>query len=175
MTLDWKSVIWRRKCRIAMNECRISKYNEKYRINGIYTRDEWTSMSDIGKKYGNIIFTYDEYVKVETKYLNVIKNILNAGKVKFLQIQGLEDYKHVCQFTPKQKVYLCEILNISQDCLREKYWCRLESDKMFIHFGYDYYMYIGSNLTYDEMKKIVDEQGLYIEKRKSPYKVNSNL
>ena len=43
---------------------------------------------------------------------------------------------------------------------------------MFSYFGYDYYLYIGSHLTYDEMKKIVNEQGLYIEKRKSPYKVN---
>ncbi len=155
-----------------MNECRISKYNEKFRINGIYTKDEWTSIGDIGKKYDNIIFTYDEYQKVESSYLNVIKNVFNTVEAKYLQIQGLEDYKHVCKYIDKQIVELNDIINISQDCLREKYWCRLEADKMFIHFGYDYYLYIGSHLTYDEMKKIVNEQGLYIEKRKSPYKVN---
>lgn len=61
-----------------MNEFRISKYNCKFRINEIYTKDEWTSIGDNGKEYDNTIFTYDEYHKVESSYLNAIKNIFNT-------------------------------------------------------------------------------------------------
>jgi len=31
-----------------MNEFRISKYNPVYRINEIYTRNEWSSCADVG-------------------------------------------------------------------------------------------------------------------------------
>jgi hypothetical protein len=37
-----------------------------------------------------------------------------------------------------------EIENILKLILREKLWCKLVSEgKLFIHFGYDFYMYIG--------------------------------
>lgn len=48
-----------------MNYYRISKYDPQYRIDGIYQKDEWTSMSDIGNIYGGKVFTEDEYYKVE--------------------------------------------------------------------------------------------------------------
>ena len=34
-----------------MFEYRITKYNPIFRVNGIYTRDDWTSICDVGKKY----------------------------------------------------------------------------------------------------------------------------
>lgn len=152
-----------------MNEYRISKYNDEFRINGIYTKDEWTSIGDIGKKYGDSVFTYEEYLRVEAAYLNVIRAVCKAVSIKYLTVQGIEDYKNICQFSVKQKVELNDIIQISQDCLREKYWCRLQSKELFVHFGYDYYIYIGTALPFDIMFKIVKEQGLYIEKCNSPY------
>jgi hypothetical protein len=36
-----------------------------------------------------------------------------------------------------------EVELLARLILREKLWCKLESKDMFVHFGYDYYMYIG--------------------------------
>lgn len=54
--------------------------------------------------------------------------------------------------------------------LREDTWCRLEyEDKMFVHFGYDYYMYIGSDKVCNKSIDTIRESGLFVEDFKSPY------
>lgn len=146
-----------------MNSFRISKYNPIYRQNGVYMREEWTSIGDIGRKYDNAIFTQEMYISVEQSYLSVIKNLCIESNVNSLLIVGLEDYNHYCDFRDGQKVKLNDILHISQDCLREKYWCKLESQDFYIHFGYDYYLYVGCILTCNEVKKITNYYNLYIE------------
>ena len=49
-----------------VTEYRITKYNPAHRINGVYTADEWTSFSDIGKVFGDTILSQDDYLKTET-------------------------------------------------------------------------------------------------------------
>ncbi len=153
-----------------MNNYRISKYNPIYRQDGIYKKEEWTSMSDIGRIYDNIMFTPEMYLTVEQSYLSVIKCFCEQLNVNSLTVVGLEDYNCLCDFYNGQEVRLNDILQISQDCLREKYWCKLESKNFFIHFGYDYYLYVGSSLTYENVKKITDCYNLHIEPIPSPYR-----
>lgn len=152
-----------------MNNYRISKYNPIYRQDGIYKKEEWTSMGDIGRIYDNIMFTPEMYLTVEQSYLSVIKSFCEQLNVDFLTVIGLEDYNCLCGFYNGQEVRLNDILQISRDCLREKYWCKLESKDSFIHFGYDYYLYVGSSMTYENVKKITDCYNLYIEPIPSPY------
>ena len=40
---------------------------------------------------------------------------------------------------------------------------------MYIHFGYDYYMYIGSSNACDNVRIKIQEEGLFVEEFKSPY------
>jgi hypothetical protein len=41
---------------------------------------------------------------------------------------------------------------------------------MFIHFGYDYYMYIGSSkIAPDFLIKKIQDEDLFVEEFKSPY------
>jgi hypothetical protein len=40
-----------------MNEYRICKYNPRFRVNGVYIKDEWTSVSDIGKTFEDGVLT----------------------------------------------------------------------------------------------------------------------
>ncbi len=40
-----------------MFQYRITKYDPAFRIDGKYTKDEWTSIHDIGKIYNGCIFT----------------------------------------------------------------------------------------------------------------------
>lgn len=59
---------------------------------------------------------------------------------------------------------------IVRDCLRETIWCKLKSENLSIHFGYDYYMYV---FVVDD-KNIFDigsKYDLYCEVYDSPYSV----
>ena len=144
---------------------RVTKYDPKYRINGVYCKDEWTSYSDIGKKYNNKIFTITDYLKVEDAYLEVIKTALIKANVCQLKITDLEQFlQHdYCVSDHEMLTSVDDILGVSRDCLRETVWCKLVGDNFFIHFGYDYYMYIGCCIDKAVMNDIVSQQGLYLE------------
>ncbi len=61
------------------------------------------------------------------------------------------------------------ILIHSRLILREDMWCKFESDNVSIHFGYDYYMYIGSNASCDSVIEQIRLNGLFVEPYRSPY------
>lgn len=53
--------------------------------------------------------------------------------------------------------------------LRNYAWAKLYSLNMFVHFGYDYYMYAGFSGACRGLTKKAKELGLFIERFKSPY------
>lgn len=56
-----------------------------------------------------------------------------------------------------------EVLMIARGVLREDFWCKLEAKDFFIHFGYDYYMYIGADIEEEKMSEIARKNGLFAE------------
>lgn len=152
-------------------EYRISKYDIKYRnSDGAYNKDEWTSIGDVGKTYDGKVFTMSEYLRVENQYLSFVKNICIIDNISNLQIDGLEDYKHVCTFSDGETLTeIDDILQVAKSCLREMYWCRLVGKNNFFHFGYDYYLYVCCSLNYNAMVDLAGEHGLFVEQMKSPY------
>ena len=49
-----------------MNEYRVTKYNPAFRDQlGHYARPEWIRFKDIGKTYSGVLFTREEYERVE--------------------------------------------------------------------------------------------------------------
>ena len=154
-------------------EYRISKYDLSKRVNGAFIGDDWISISDIGKTFNNELLTHEKYMQSEESYLNVIKQVCKQTSIDKVTISKLEDRKKKCKYKNKSVVKtIDDIIDISRNCLREQYWCRLDNRKkpFFIHFGYDYYMYIGTSLDYCSMKKITDDCGLFLEAKESPYK-----
>ena len=70
-----------------MFQYRISKYNPELRDdNQSYTREEWTSYSDIGKNFADGQLTQKEYLKVEKDYMDFIYDFFNAFKIKKVRI-----------------------------------------------------------------------------------------
>ena len=60
---------------------RISKYNPSFRTNGIYQKQEWTSVFDIGRSYGGKRFTKKEYLETELRYVDCLLEIVSyCGK-----------------------------------------------------------------------------------------------
>lgn len=165
---------------------RITKYNPKNRnSNGVYLiKDEWTSYSEVGNTIDGKTFTYQEYLEVENSYVSSIIFFMECNNLENLRIAHLEK-----SFTLDNKdTYLSEnmkndfnvvkngldidknkIDSIARLVLREKLWCKFESKDMFVHFGWDYYMYIGSSKACEKSIKKIQELGLFVEEYISPY------
>ena len=160
---------------------RISKYNPLLRnINGYYLIDEWTSFSDIGREFSGKKFTYQNYLSIENAYISVIELIIQTININSLKIENLEMTKGSKVETNCVPIYktMHEGATIKRDgvnslcrlILREVLWCKLiNNGKIWIHFGYDYYMYIGTILSAEDISEIVTSNGLFFERFKSPY------
>ncbi len=167
-----------------MKKYRITKYNPLLRdSDGIYTLNEWTSFSDVGKNISGNIFTYDDYLNVENSYLQVIEYIINIVGNPSFTVTDLEihtddkceiddDNKHSSKLlvTEGLQLKVHAALNLCRLVLREEVWCKLEFNcDCYFHFGYDYYMYVGvpDNALIDQ--EFIKMTGLFIESYDSPY------
>ena len=151
-----------------MNFYRISKYNPKFRDKfGAFTIREWTSISDVGRIYGGKTFTMQDYFQTENQYINCFLELLNLAHCGTLKVHSLE-----CQNSEWHEGEILSIPGIelfARQCLREQIWGKLESECFFIHFGYDYYTYIGTILSTEEVAEACKANFLYSEERPSPY------
>jgi hypothetical protein len=172
----------RRYCKRIKN--RITKYNPNYRDSlGGYMEDDWTSISDIGKTYNNRLFTFDDYEKMETLYVDAVCLILKYFGSKHIKVEHIfkmDKKKDFNKFNDlklfgtykkteagsiiKDKKEIAELIRLK---LRE-HIAELElrisgKNRTEILFGFDYYMYLKTNanvnLLFEEIKKI----GLFIE------------
>lgn len=150
-----------------MNKFRISKYNPIFRDEkGIFLKDDWTSYSDIGRKYGKSYLKKEDYLVMENKYCEVIYNILSSKNVKEMRIEKLEKYFSVDEIYHLFREKGLEILDEDRKIftslengkyiplellkkylrllLRESFWCEFISDDSLLKlvFGYDYYVYV---------------------------------
>ncbi|MFJ7738370.1 hypothetical protein ACIQ2D_18805 [Lysinibacillus sp. NPDC097287] len=156
---------------------RVTKYNPELRNeDGSYiNQDEWTSISDVGTKVSE-----KEYLKVESIYLDAIEAFLREIGVDKVSIEALELHileeqePSVHSFLSKLEIGIelttSEIRELSKWVLREVIWCKLSvQNQCFIHFGYDYYLYIGANRNCPNAIKEVEQLGLYVEVFQTPY------
>lgn len=61
-----------------------------YNKDGIYTSDDWTSISDVGKSFNGKILTVKDYLKVEGQYVNTVLMIMSALDCEYLAIEYIE-------------------------------------------------------------------------------------
>lgn len=151
-----------------MKEYRITKYNPSNRVNDVYMADEWTSFSDIGKVFGGTLLSQEVYLKTEQAYIDFCIELIEKSKISNLHIEQAEYYAENMHF-PTSISNTQEIRHVVAACLREQCWLKLTSKDFFIHFGYDYYMYIGSSLSAESLTEIAIRHGLYCEQYPSPY------
>ena len=151
-----------------MTEYRITKYNPANRIDGIYMADEWTSFSDIGGVFGGTKLSQDIYLKTERAYVECCIELIEKAQIANLFITQAEYHAENVRFSSSIS-NTTEIRQVITACLREQCWLKLTSEDFFIHFGHDFYMYIGSRLPAESVVKIAAQHGLYCERYPSPY------
>lgn len=166
---------------------RISKYDPKYRDSfGRFENDEWTSICEIGNFFNKIELTFEAYLEVENTYIEAILTILDELNITSLKIENLErendikDYDYVDKnmeetFNSMEdgiELATNQIIIFMKLVLREKLWGKLNNTNFFVHFGYDYYMYIGSRKSLVKCRTSIENSGLFIENIRSPYMVD---
>ncbi|HAP5746478.1 hypothetical protein RV03_GL002922 [Enterococcus gallinarum] len=171
---------------ISVKFLRVSKYDYKFRDeNGKYIRNEWTSYSDIGKKFEGKIFTLDDYKLVELKYINTVLEIaesLDINRFLLTQFEKSRDIDTLIEdneflknmynnLNKNKQIQLNNIPLVMKLLLREFIWGKLTHEQLVIHFGYDYYLYIGVNKeNIENVEQIIKRHDLfYEEKSTSPY------
>ncbi|HEV2601884.1 MAG TPA: hypothetical protein VGT41_06360 [Candidatus Babeliales bacterium] len=164
---------------------RITKYNPKYRnTNGVYLKNEWTSYSDIEKQFSNEVLTFDDYIKIENRYIEATRLLMKCANITSLHLDSLEisdvDKEDVHLSASMVEVFdrlqeglvvdLSMLDDVVRLILREVIWGKLQTKNFYVHFGYDYYMYVGSIDRSIEAIKKIEDLGLFVEPYSSPYK-----
>ena len=162
---------------------RVTKYDPILRdSDGILLGDDWTSISDIGKTFNGSILTTAEYLKTENSYVEAAEALISAVSIKSMCVTDLESHTvetSNCLDTHDSVIEACDRVrnnqilsaatlgNVIRGCLRGYVWCRLTGSKgAYIHFGYDYYMYVGlpKRVRLPSLPK-----GIFLERLDSPY------
>lgn len=170
---------------LLMYGWRITKYNPAFRDErGAYLKDEWTSVSDVGKSFAGVALTFEGYREIEDAYVSTALSFVSEAGLEALTVAHLETHRvseaqaqdsRDVAFDPRSArkgmaLPRGAIADVCRLALREILWCKLESGGGFyIHFGYDYYMYIGSPVPSEEAIAYGRRQGLFVEEMGSPY------
>ena len=159
-----------------MYSYRVTKYNPKNRNkDDTYTLKEWTSISDFKGEELN-----SDYISYEYAYINAIYEFMNLNCIQELYIDELEkdnsinkyldiniDIKDITNYDRLNKEKIKDIIKL---ILREVIYAKLKSDnKMEVHFGYDYYMYILSKEKFSKNILKFEDTIIYVEEFESPY------
>lgn len=172
-----------------LHSYRVTKYDPKCRDDrGRYTKDDWTSMTDICKVFNGVQLTKKEYLKIENLYIKAITSFMQYLKIPCLELKMLSkwqdkiDIKNYPEINSGELlrfyshvregmiIPLSEVVNIAKLALRDELGCKLISQSgLQVHFGYDFYMYIISSYKCEDMVDNIKASGLFVESLESPY------
>lgn len=165
----------------------VVKYKPQfYDENGLYTKKEWTSVTDIGKRIGGVTLSDKEYLLVEDKYIAVAKQVMRLSGCTYMtvvQFETLDAFlNHIddsiqVRLNSNQLFYDIPVihngLRLSIDnslkllrlVLRGIVDCNLIniSKDVQIYVGWDYYMHIRCPLDILILKELTESEDLYLD------------
>jgi hypothetical protein len=154
----------------ATHQYRVTKFDPANRGSaGRYLVEDWCLHSQIGKTFGGILLTEAEYLRVESAFIATALDFYSeAGQPDIFAI-GVEDHK--TRGAPPEGLLVSadRLPVLCRAMLREDYWLRIEGDDFFIHFGWDFYMYLGASTPCERSLDKARSLGLFPEPFVSPY------
>ena len=167
---------------------RVTRYDPARRnTQGHYPLDDWCWFGEVGKVFAGELLTYERYLYWETAYVNAALAFLSDTNLDALRVVYLENNKYYDGERLKDIALAPDALRTGSTVgrdelgdvvrlnLRELIWCKLEAGggiaglKFYLHFGYDFYMYVGSISPSTEAIRYAERSGLFVEPMESPY------
>ena len=154
---------------------RVTKYDPRFRdTDDRYTRDDWTFYAQIGKRVGGHVLTVAEYLRTEALYLSALRLLLVEAGISRLEVRGLWLPP---QPTPQLRAWLRrhvlgvqQALSFAQLVLRNRIGGQLIAPRRaYVHFGFDYYLYVGLSRPTPNAVSLIHASGLFVESAPSPY------
>lgn len=167
---------------------RITKYDPALRdARGAYLPDEWTSCTDIGRKYTGKKLTAQEYLATENAYIDAIRIIAQhngctgfcarqlerlfsvwevSWEMKRLGLALSKEETELYRSVDTARTYTTEeALILARMILRELFWATLcdGQGRLSFTFGYDYYLYADCPTLPDEVIRQIESSGLFVE------------
>ena len=127
-----------------MNYFRLSKYNPLYRVDGIYQREEWTSIYDVGTVYNGTKLTMTEYERVETEYINFVVDVLESSGINEVKIAYIEPGKKRC-WRKNKTLNIESVRQFIRDCMREYCWGQITAKDLYGNPGMIIICTLGQN------------------------------
>jgi hypothetical protein len=156
-------------------EYRVTKYDPSKRdFGGAYQVAEWTEFADVGRRFAGRVLKKPEYLAIERKYVIALVQFLAEAEVFHVEVRNLETagLKKPAAKTWRRKrsLSLAEVSRFARLALRGQIWGRLTAPRRaYVHFGWDYYMYIGLSRPTPEAIAAARGAGLFVELFRSPY------
>lgn len=154
-----------------MKEYRVTKYDPALRgPNGEYKGDDWTMFNQIGQTFHGVVVTEQEYKRAKNAYVKVALAFLSESGITALRVVGLENSRRQpLEFAEGCVLSREKLPEVFGRILRDEFWCRFHAEDGFVHFGWDYYMYVGVPRRCPTAEQTASELGLYVEEFTSRY------
>ena len=154
---------------------RVTKYDPSLRgEDGSFQGETWTAYSDVGRNFNGVELVESDYLRVEAAYLFAIEALLSEARVDRLVLRGLENRRATKLpkiFRTGAKLNVAQCVEFASFALREQAWGKLvDPVRAYVHFGYDYYMYLGVPARCPAAIAEVQRRGLFVEEFRSPYR-----
>lgn len=153
---------------------RVTKYDPANRDeNGAYLVDEWTAMSDIGKVFCGRRLDREEYLRVEDAHVAAVEGFLQEAGLSSMLLKGIEKPRDTVlpRFAKEgASLSIPQCGAFARLALRCEVWARLVVPRRaYVHFGYDYSMFVGVPVACPRSIAAARENGLFVEPFRSPY------
>ena len=108
--------------------------------------------------------TLADYLDFEAKHLVAVASFIEESDVLELVARDVEDSFGRFRVAERARLSPVEAIEVVRQLLREEGWCRLEDgERFFIHAGYDYYLFVGSDWPCTESVERAERLGLFVD------------
>jgi hypothetical protein len=155
-----------------LHHYRLTKYDPLLRDpSGAYTGDDWTMFEQIGQIFDGVRLTLSTYLDVEAQHLLVLASFLEESGTSRVTAVDVENADQTFRVSEGASLPPTEAIEAVRQMLRAEGWCRLiDDDRFYIHVGWDYYLYVGSEDPCERSVALATDRGLFVDRDfPSPY------
>lgn len=128
-------------------------------------------MASIAQEFDGERLTLSTYLEVEARHLVVLASFMEESDTSTVTAQHVENPFDTFRVSEGAELAPVEAIEAVRQLLREEGWCRLvDGDRFYIHVGYDYYVFVGTDRPCDRSVALAEEKGLFVDRDfRSPY------